>query len=76
MVIMKKGAMGLLTDRPDKGNDEDHGDQHYPPPQRGQRDEAVVPAPAGGPQSLLAHTKAKSEAKKVSRIRIIPPGGH
>jgi hypothetical protein len=23
---------------------------------------------------LLAHTKAKSEAKKVRRIRIIPPG--
>ena len=34
----------------------------------------MVPALAGGPHSLLAHTKAKSEAKKVRRIRIIPPG--
>ncbi len=34
----------------------------------------IVPAPAGGPHILVAHTKAKSEAKKVRRIRIIPPG--
>jgi hypothetical protein len=34
----------------------------------------IVPALAGGPHILVAHTKAKSEAKKVSSIRIIPPG--
>ena len=34
----------------------------------------MVPALAGGPHILLAQTKAKSEAKKVRRIRIMPPG--
>ncbi len=34
----------------------------------------MVAALAGGPHILVAHTKAKSEAKKVRRIRIIPPG--
>ena len=34
----------------------------------------MVPALAGGPHILEAHTKAKSEAKKVRRIRIMPPG--
>jgi hypothetical protein len=34
----------------------------------------IVPALASAPQVLVAHTKAKSEAKKVRRMRIIPPG--
>ena len=34
----------------------------------------IVPALAGGPHILEAHTKAKSEAKKVRRMRIMPPG--
>ena len=34
----------------------------------------MVPALAGGPHILEAQTKAKSEAKKVRRIKIMPPG--
>ena len=34
----------------------------------------IVPALAPGTQLLVAQTKAKSEAKKVRRMRIMPPG--
>jgi hypothetical protein len=34
----------------------------------------MVPALASGTQLLVAQTKVKSEAKKVRRIRIMPPG--
>ena len=34
----------------------------------------IVPASAGEFHPFVAHTNAKSEAKKVSRIRIMPPG--